>query len=47
MEHFPPVVHDWANKGPGMSSHVYATGHIKHPVATYLAPEMALDPDRA
>ena len=29
---FPPVVHDWANKGLGMSSRVWATGHIKDPV---------------
>ena len=26
---FSPVVHGWANKGLGMSSRVYATGHIK------------------
>ena len=30
---FPPsVVHDWVIKGLGMSSLVYATGHIKDPV---------------
>ena len=29
---FPPVVHDWVNKGLGMSSCVCATGHIKDPV---------------
>ena len=29
---FPPVVHDWVNKGLGMSSRVCATGHIKDPV---------------
>ena len=29
---FPPVPHDWVNKGLGMSSHVCATGHIKDPV---------------
>ena len=28
----PPVVHDWVNKGLGMSSRVCATGHIKDPV---------------
>ena len=35
---FPPVVHDWVNKGLGtsMSSRVCATGHMKDPVrATY------------
>ena len=26
---FPPVLHDWVIKGLGMSSLVYATGHIK------------------
>ena len=31
---FPPVLHDWVTKGLGMSSLVYATGHIglKDPV---------------
>ena len=29
---FPPVVHDWVNKGLGISSRVCATGHIKDPV---------------
>ena len=29
---FPPVLHDWVIKGLGMSSLVYATGHIKDPV---------------
>ena len=29
---FPPVLPDWVNKGLGMSSLVYATGHIKNPV---------------
>ena len=29
---FPPVLHDWGIKGLGMSSLVYATGHIKDPV---------------
>ena len=29
---FPPVLRDWVIKGPGMSSLVYATGHIKDPV---------------
>ena len=29
---FPPVLRDWVNKGLGMSSLVYATGHIKDPV---------------
>ena len=35
FEHFdfPTVVHDWVNKGLGMSSRVCATGHIKDPVA--------------
>ena len=28
----PPVLHDWVIKGLGMSSRVYATGHIKDPV---------------
>ena len=28
----PLVVHDWVNKGLGMSSRVCATGHIKDPV---------------
>ena len=27
-----PVVHDWINKGLGMSSRVCATGHIQDPV---------------
>ena len=35
-EHFgfppPPVLRDWEIKGLGMSSLVYATGHIKDPV---------------
>ena len=26
---FPPVLHNWVIKGLGMSSLVYATGHIK------------------
>ena len=29
---FPPVLHDWVIKGLGMSSLVYATGHIKDPL---------------
>ena len=29
---FPPVLPDWVIKGLGMSSLVYATGHIKDPV---------------
>ena len=29
---FPPVLRDWVIKGLGMSSVVYATGHIKDPV---------------
>ena len=29
---FPPVLRDWVIKGRGMSSLVYATGHIKDPV---------------
>ena len=29
---FPPVLRDWVTKGLGMSSFVYATGHIKDPV---------------
>ena len=29
---FPPVLHDWVIKGLGMSSLVYATGHMKDPV---------------
>ena len=29
---FPPVLRDWVIKGLGMSSRVYATGHIKDPV---------------
>ena len=29
---FPPVVRDWVTKGLGMSSLVYATGHIKDPM---------------
>ena len=29
---FPPVLRDWEIKGLGMSSLVYATGHIKDPV---------------
>ena len=29
---FPPVLSDWVIKGLGMSSLVYATGHIKDPV---------------
>ena len=29
---FPPVLWDWEIKGLGMSSLVYATGHIKDPV---------------
>ena len=29
---FPPVLRDWVIKGFGMSSLVYATGHIKDPV---------------
>ena len=29
---FPPVLRDWESKGVGMSSLVYATGHIKDPV---------------
>ena len=29
---FPPVVHDWVQKGLGMSSRVCVTGHIKDPV---------------
>ena len=29
---FPPVLRDWLREGPGMSSLVYATGHIKDPV---------------
>ena len=28
----PPVLRDWVIKGLGMSSLVYATGHIKDPV---------------
>ena len=28
---FPPVLRDWVIKGLGMSSLVYATGHIKDP----------------
>ena len=32
MEGFPPVLRDWVIKGLGMSSLVYATGHIKDPV---------------
>ena len=28
----PPVLRDWVIKGFGMSSLVYATGHIKDPV---------------
>ena len=27
-----PVLHDWVIKGPGMSSHVCAAGHIKDPM---------------
>ena len=30
---FSPVVHDWVNKGLGMSSRVCATGNIKDPVS--------------
>ena len=35
LEHFdfPPVVHDWVNKGFGMSTYVCVTGNIKGPVA--------------
>ena len=29
---FPPVLRNWVIKGLGMSSLVYATGHIKDPV---------------
>ena len=29
---FPPVLRDWVMKGLGMSSCVYATGHIEDPV---------------
>ena len=29
---FPPMLRDWVIKGLGMSSLVYATGHIKDPV---------------
>ena len=29
---FSPVVHDWVNKGLGMSIRVCATGHIKDPM---------------
>ena len=29
---FPPVLRDWVIKSLGMSSLVYATGHIKDPV---------------
>ena len=29
---FPPVLRDWEIKGLGMSSLVYATGHIKDPM---------------
>ena len=29
---FPPVLRDWVILGLGMSSFVYATGHIKDPV---------------
>ena len=29
---FPPVLRDWVIKGPGMSSRVCATGHIKDPM---------------
>ena len=29
---FPPVLRDWVIKGLGMSSLIYATGHIKDPV---------------
>ena len=29
---FPPVLRDWVTKDLGMSSLVYATGHIKDPV---------------
>ena len=29
----PPRGHDWVIKGLGMSSHVYATGHIKDPMS--------------
>ena len=29
---FPPVLRDWEIKGLGMSSLVYATGHIEDPV---------------
>ena len=28
----PPVLRDWVIKGPGMSSLIYATGHIKDPM---------------
>ena len=43
---FPPVLRDWVypvTKGLGVSSLVYATGHIKDPVPL----KMALDADRA
>ena len=29
---FTPVVHDWVNKGHGMSGRVGAIGHIQYPV---------------
>ena len=29
---FPPVLRDWVTKGLGVSSLVYATGHITDPV---------------
>ena len=29
---FPPVLHNWVIKGPGMSSRACTTGHIKDPV---------------
>ena len=29
---FPPVLREWVIKGLGMSSRVYATGHIKDPM---------------
>ena len=29
---FPPVLRDWVIEGPGMSSRVCASGHMKDPV---------------
>ena len=39
----PPVLRDWVTKGIGMSSLVYATGHIKDPVPL-IAKGMGLSP---